>query len=81
MSMSDDALSILAFAAYHQLESGNVVSEIILDDGKGHKGSEKGVEELTSAGLLEADGSRGRLTEQGEAQLQRIVEAIRSAGA
>jgi hypothetical protein len=78
MQLSDQALSILAFAAYHQLESGDVVSEVVVDDGQGHKASAKGVEELQQAGLLTVDGSRGTFTEQGASRLQSVVQAIRS---
>jgi hypothetical protein len=78
MTLSDQALSILAFAAYHQLESGEVVSEVVLDDGKGHKASAQGVEELGQAGLITVDGSRGTFTEEGAAKLAAVVEAIRT---
>lgn len=73
--LSDKARSILAFAAYHSLTSG----EVVLDDGKGHKADHDGVEELSAAGLIEADGSRGRLTEAGNEKLGKVLEAIRRA--
>lgn len=79
MSLSDHALSIFAFAAYHQLESGDSVSEVILDDGKGHKASADGMTELEQAGLLKVDGTRGKFTDQGAARLQAIVAALKSA--
>jgi len=77
--LSDKARSILAFAAYHSLTSGETVREVVLDDGKGHKADHDGVEELSSAGLLEAEGARGRLTEEGLSALERVLTAIRSA--
>lgn len=78
MKLSDKALSILAFAAYHQLESGDVVSEVVLDDGQGHQANEEGVAELEQAGLLEAGASRGKFTDQGAQKLASVIEAIRS---
>ena len=78
MQLSDQALSILAFAAYHQLESGDVVSEVVLDDGQGHKASAEGVAELVEAGLLEANGDRGTFTETGASKLAEVVEVIRA---
>lgn len=77
MQLSDQALSILAFAAYHQLESGDVVSEVVLDDGQGHKASAKGVEDLQEAGLLEVNGSRGTFTDEGAAKLKAVVDSLR----
>ncbi|QQR38228.1 hypothetical protein [Devosia rhizoryzae] len=77
MQLSDQALSILAFAAYHQLESGDAVSEVALDDGQGHKASAKGVEELQEAGLLTVNGSRGTFTDEGAAKLKAVVDSLR----
>jgi len=78
-TLSDAALSILAFAAYHSLVSGETVTRVVLDDGKGHHADAKGVEEMTEAGLLEPDGERGTLTEAGSAKLASVIDAIRSA--
>ena len=79
MSLSDQALSILSFAAYHQLESGDTVSEVVLDDGKGHHASAEGVAELGEAGLLEANGDRGTFTQAGAEKLRAVVAAIKAA--
>ena len=79
MASSDQALSILAFAAYHQLESGDTVSEVVLDDGQGHSASAEGVAELQEAGLLEANGKRGTFTEAGAAKLAAVIEAVKAA--
>lgn len=75
--LSDKARSILAFAAYHSLTSGEAVREVVLDDGKGHKADHEGVAELSAAGLLEEDGARGRLTQAGQAALEKVLSAIR----
>ncbi|MBC8129336.1 MAG: hypothetical protein H7Y08_03315 [Rhizobiaceae bacterium] len=75
--LSDKALSILAFAAYHSLASGEVVGQVVLDDGKGHMADPDGLAELTEEGLIEVEGSRGRLTEAGADELEIILQAIR----
>ncbi len=77
--LSDKALSVLTFAAYHSLTSGNPVKEVVLDDGAGHHADPDGVSELESGGLLKPDGARGRLTEAGEKALAGLLEAIRAA--
>jgi len=79
--LSDAALSILAFAAYHSLVSGETVTRVVLDDGKGHHADAGGVEEMTKAGLLEASGERGTLTDAGSARLASVIEAIRTGAA
>jgi hypothetical protein len=80
MSLSPKALSILTFAAYHQLASGMVVRDVVLEDGAGHKADADGVAEMKEVGLLEVDGKRGTLTDDGEAMLTKVVEAIKGAG-
>jgi hypothetical protein len=77
MALSEKALSILAFAAYHQLSSGMVVRDVVLEDGAGHKAEPEGVDELTQAGMLEVDGARGTLTDKGEEMLAKVVQAIK----
>lgn len=79
-SLSDKALSILTFAAYHALLSGEEVKEVVIDDGKGHHADRAGLEELQAADLIEAVGERGRFSEAGAAMVLRLVEAIRSLG-
>ncbi len=80
-TLSDHALSILTFAAYHSLVSGEVVTRVVLDDGKGHKADSAGVEEMEKAGLLEAEGERGTLTEAGSQRLGQLIDAIRRSAA
>lgn len=80
-TLTDHGLSILVFAAYHSLVSGEVVTQVVLDDGKGHRADAKGLEEMKAAGLLEAEGDRGTLTETGQKELGRILDAVRAKGA
>ena len=77
--MTDKGLSVLVFAAYHTLVSGEVVRKVVLDDGKGHQADPQGVEEMVSAGFLEAEGERGRLTDAGEKALSELLSTIRQA--
>jgi hypothetical protein len=76
-TMSDGALSILVFAAYHSLVSGEAVTRVVLDDGKGHKADAEGVREMEEAGLLEPAGERGVLTEAGRDRLAKLIETLR----
>ena len=75
--LSDEALAVFAFAAYHQLSSGQMVRSVVQKDGAGHKASDAAVEELRSRGLIEADGSEIRFTPQGEEALQGVIAGMR----
>jgi hypothetical protein len=58
--LSDKGLAIFAFAAYHQLESGQPVTKVIREDGKGHKADEEGVSELERLGLAKPRATASR---------------------
>ena len=75
--LSNEALAVFAFAAYHQFSSGQMVRSVVQKDGAGHKASDAAVEELTGRGLIEADGSEIRFTPQGEEALQGVIAGIR----
>ncbi|MGO4386413.1 hypothetical protein AB4Y85_02655 [Microvirga sp. 2YAF29] len=74
---SDEALAVFAFAAYHQLTSGQMVKSVVQQDGSGHKASDKAVEELQSRGFVEADGEAIHFTASGEKALQSFISGIR----
>ncbi len=76
--LSDEALAVFAFAAYHQLSSGQIVRSVVQKDGAGHKASDKAVDELRGRGLIEADGAGIRFTPEGEEALQGVISAIRN---
>jgi superfamily II helicase len=78
-SLSDRALAVFAFAAYHQLESGQRVASVVQRDGAGHRADEEAVAELRERGLVEADGGTVRFTRDGEAVLERVVGGLREA--
>ena len=73
MTLSDKALSVFAFAAYHQLSSGQKVSRVIRTDGAGHEADPTAVRELEDAGLIAVEGND--LVFQGDA-LERLENAI-----
>jgi hypothetical protein len=76
--LSDEALAVFAFAAYHQLSSGQTVRSVVQRDGSGHKASDTAVGELQGQGLIEADGDEIRFTPEGEEALQGLISSIRS---
>lgn len=76
-TLSDKALSLLAFAAYHALSTGEPVGEIVIDDGRGHLADPDGLAELTRAGLIAVHGARGRLTAPGREALAGVLTALR----
>lgn len=75
--LSDEALAVFAFAAYHQLSSGQMVRSIVQRDGAGHKASDTAVSELKGRGLIEADGQDITFTPQGEEALQAMIAGLR----
>lgn len=75
--LSDKALSIFAFAAYHRLLSGERVASVIRKDGSGHEADPEGVAELERRGLVEAGEARIDLGEAAQAFTERLVEALR----
>lgn len=77
LNLSDKALSVLTFAAYHSLLSGEQVKEVVIDDGNGHLADADGLQELTGAGMIEIVEKRGRLTENGLAALETLLASIR----
>jgi hypothetical protein len=77
--LSDKGIAIFAFAAYHQLESGQPVTKVIREDGKGHKADEEGVSELERLGLAKAEGNGIAFTEAGLAALAKSVDGLRAA--
>ncbi len=75
--LSDHALSILAFAAYHRLVSGERVTSVIRKDGAGHEADPKGVEELTGRGLAEVGETEITLGNEAQEAVETLVAALR----
>lgn len=76
--LSDEALAVFVFAAYHQLSSGQRVRSVVQRDGAGHKASDAAISELETRGLIEADGDEIRFTDEGEGALQALLSSLRS---
>ncbi len=75
--LSDKAMGIFAFAAYHQLTSGETVTEVISADGKGHKADPEGVAALEAAGLARQGDGRVAFTPDGLTRLAAVLDALR----
>lgn len=78
--LSDKALAVFAFAAYHQLESGVPVTGVVRRDGAGHAADEEAITELGIAGLVHVSEARVVFTDQGEAVLGALIGALRTVG-
>ena len=76
-SMGDKGLSIFTFAAYHQLSSGETVSEVVLRDGAGHAADPQGVREIETLGLATVDGTKAVFTDAGLEFMEQVLTAIR----
>jgi len=76
--LSDEALAVFAFAAYHELSSGQRVRSVVQKDDTAHRASDTAVDELDGRGLVKADGREIVFTQAGEEALQGIIAALRS---
>ena len=80
-SLSDKALAIFAFAAYHQLDSADRVPRFLQQDGAGHRADPEAVAELETRGLATTDGNRLLLSAEAQTLLDAMIEAMRSRAA
>jgi hypothetical protein len=80
-NLSDKAIAVFAFAAYHQLTSGETVREVVVDDHAGHKADPEALKELSGSGFLKVDGVRAVFTEAGQAKFDKILSALHAAAA
>lgn len=78
-TLSDKATAVFAFAAYHQLSSGEAVIDVVLKDGAGHSADPAAIEELEAAGLAKKEGDRAAFTDAGKAKLEAVITALRGA--
>ena len=78
-SLSDKAIAVFAFAAYHELSSGDAVVDVVLKDGAGHFADPEAIEELEAAGLAKKNGDRAAFTDSGKARLATLIAAMRGA--
>ncbi|GJD53733.1 hypothetical protein OPKNFCMD_6511 [Methylobacterium crusticola] len=77
--LSDRALSIFAFAAYHHLISGQPIRSVIRQDGKGHRADPEGAAEVEARGLATLSEDEITFTPDGEAFVETVVAALRQA--
>ena len=75
--LSDKALSIFTFAAYHRLLSGERVSSVIRKDGAGHEADPEGVSELEGRGLVSASGTDIAFNEAAQDFVETLLTALR----
>lgn len=77
--LSDKAIAVFAFAAYHQLSSGETVADVVLHDGAGHSADPDAVAELERRDLARSENDRAVFTDLGKATLGKMIEALRTA--
>lgn len=78
-TLTDKAIAVFAFAAYHQLSSGEAVVDVVLHDGAGHSADPEAIRELEAAELAKTDGDRAVFTDGGRAWLEAVIAAMRGA--
>ena len=78
-TLSDKAIAVFAFAAYHQLSSGEAVVDVVLKDGAGHAADPTAIQELEAADLVKSQGERAAFTDAGKARLESVITALRGA--
>lgn len=77
VQLSDKALSIFVFAAYHELLSGERVTSVARHDGAGHEADPDGVAELRGLKLVNVEHDFLRFSEEAEAFLDAVLAALR----
>ncbi|RYE52133.1 MAG: hypothetical protein EOP18_11240 [Rhizobiaceae bacterium] len=75
--LSDKALAIFAFAAFHQLESGDAITSVIANDDAGHRADPEAVAELEAKELGALNGERFVFNVAGQLMLSQIIDRIR----
>lgn len=76
-SLSDKGIAVFAFAAYHQLTSGETVTDVALSDGAGHAADPDAIAELEKADLASVENGRAVFTAQGRTMLDGVIAALR----
>lgn len=75
--LSDKALAVFAFAIYHQLTSGEIVSAVEAADSAGHKADQAAIDELTARELATVEDGRIVFTPAGALMLSQLVDRLR----
>ena len=79
--LSDKSLAVFAFALYHHFQSGSRVTEVIKEDGAGHRADPEALEELNRLEFVKAHENRISFTDRGEAVLDHLIAQMRKAAA
>ena len=77
--LSDKAVAVFAFAAYHQLSTGTRISRVVSIDHQGHEVDPDAVSELADRGYASVDGDHIAFTSDGEAMLEKAIVGLRNA--
>lgn len=77
--LTDAALAVFAFAIYHQLDSGEPVTKVVADDGKGHRANRSAVEELEKLGLARLEGDAISFSPRGMQLIEQLIGRLRAA--
>ncbi|MBY0296262.1 MAG: hypothetical protein K2X71_09530 [Methylobacterium sp.] len=77
--LSDRALSIVTFAAYHHLIGGQPIRAVVRRDDAGHRADPDGVREVEARGLATTSEDEITFTPEGVAVVETVVAAIRQA--
>lgn len=75
--LSDKALAVFAFAIYHQLNSGDVVSGIAARDAAGHEADRQALNELHRLDPAHIEGGKIIFTPAGALMLQQLIDRMR----
>ncbi len=75
--LSDKALAVFAFAAYHQFTSGEKVTDVVLHDGAGHAADPDAIKQLQDAELVTVENNRAVFTDAGQNFLGTVLDALR----
>ncbi|MGY2050423.1 hypothetical protein [Methylobacterium sp. JK268] len=80
-ALSDRALSIFTFAAYHHLATSQPIRAVVRQDDAGHRADPEGAAEVESRGYATLSDDAITFTPEGVAVVEQIVRGIRQAAA
>ena len=75
--LTDKALAVFAFAIYHQLSGGDVISAVAASDGAGHRVDPDAVAELKAQDLAEVIEDKVVFTPAGAVMLSQLLDRLR----
>jgi hypothetical protein len=75
--LSDKALAVFAFAIYHQLSSGDVITAVAASDAAGHRVDPNAVAELGGWDLAKQEGEKIVFTPAGALMLTQLLDRLR----